>query len=641
MSLSPIAFIAPNYRDFSTWWLKAYQPSTTTPKTMSLDISGSTLVSKLQLNSDGFLIASGGSLVIPYIDNPYDLWLFPSEAEADNNDTSNAKRVADNIKASSTNGSFTINSTTELIASSFDVSADAIITTSGFTTSGDGGSGQWKQNGVTGQAVNQTPAQLGVGLLNDGLGNQWEIILTHNTIDVRSLGAVGDYSEGTDTGTDNALIIQAAMDNADYEDGVIVTGGNGQYGLSTGVRHKFRRIFLKDMVLCALSGYNAGNIDATDMGSAEDGTITAQMITNRGNPLHRCWRRDTPVSTQAAFIGGGTENIKYLCNDRAPGASFEDCFNFHVKNPTCFKQYKYGIAWLVKNTDSSMSKAKVYEADFGDPKQADPVSNPYNSFGIVQTCADLHLTDCISNYSLRPIWADGFFNTQWSGLHLYNGNGIAAALPNMYLGPNCGGVQSVNLYNDNGYLELLSFNHSFSGGRFVSNSATVNINYALLKATQVNQVITGLLITNISCGTGAPNTIKTIALTESDGNGFSDVKNSKVSALVGLDSPMQTLGYLTSKQIDISISAGQWISDSGRQRYTVDLMPYVLINESTSRLQTEIQLSANLVTAPPTNSIQVAFDGSGAITKNLVLWADSAQSIKLELKLSEGFEQVI
>ena len=112
MSLSPIAFIAPNYRDFSTWWLKAYQPSTTTPKTMSLDISGSTLVSKLQLNSDGFLIASGGSLVIPYIDNPYDLWLFPSEAEADNNDTSNAKRVADNIKASSTNGSFTINSTT-------------------------------------------------------------------------------------------------------------------------------------------------------------------------------------------------------------------------------------------------------------------------------------------------------------------------------------------------------------------------------------------------------------------------------------------------------------------------------------------------------------------------------------------------
>ena len=51
-----------------------------------------------------------------------------------------------------------------------------MLETSGFTTSGDGGSGSWKQNGVTGQTVSQTPEQLGDGLLNDASGNQWSIV---------------------------------------------------------------------------------------------------------------------------------------------------------------------------------------------------------------------------------------------------------------------------------------------------------------------------------------------------------------------------------------------------------------------------------------------------------------------------------
>ena len=68
MALSPIAFIAPNLRDYPTWWLKAYGPGTTTPKTMALDSAGATTVAKLQLNADGFLESSGGDLVIPYID---------------------------------------------------------------------------------------------------------------------------------------------------------------------------------------------------------------------------------------------------------------------------------------------------------------------------------------------------------------------------------------------------------------------------------------------------------------------------------------------------------------------------------------------------------------------------------------------
>lgn len=99
MSFTQIAGIAPNFRDYKNDWLKAYEPGTTTPKPMSDNGTGSPTVSKYQLNADGFPISSGGAVVIPHIDGPYDLWLFPTEAEADANDTINAERLADDISS--------------------------------------------------------------------------------------------------------------------------------------------------------------------------------------------------------------------------------------------------------------------------------------------------------------------------------------------------------------------------------------------------------------------------------------------------------------------------------------------------------------------------------------------------------------
>jgi len=97
MSFSPIAFTIPNYRDYSDWWLKAYEPGTTTPKNIALDSDGSTLVAKVQLNSDGFTVSAGSAFIIPFVSGSYDLWLFPTESEADANDTANALQFADNI----------------------------------------------------------------------------------------------------------------------------------------------------------------------------------------------------------------------------------------------------------------------------------------------------------------------------------------------------------------------------------------------------------------------------------------------------------------------------------------------------------------------------------------------------------------
>jgi len=149
MSLSPIAFISPNFRDFKNYWLKAYEPGTTTPKSMALDAAGVTTVAKLELNKDGFLESAGGALVIPYVDGFYDAYLFPTEAEADANNTSNAERVADNILG--VNGAGIANST----VLKYDTLADAVAETNTAImfdgaalnikerTTGNGGGAMW------------------------------------------------------------------------------------------------------------------------------------------------------------------------------------------------------------------------------------------------------------------------------------------------------------------------------------------------------------------------------------------------------------------------------------------------------------------------------------------------------------------
>jgi hypothetical protein len=144
MAYSPIALVAPNYRDYTDYWLKAYAPGTTTPKIMALDSAASVTVAKVQLNADGFLKSAGGTLVIPYIDGSYDLWLFPTEAEADANDTINAEKLADNIlplnqTADINNLSlpYNVDSSSGLSVTTFPIKK--VLNTRFFAIDGDGG----------------------------------------------------------------------------------------------------------------------------------------------------------------------------------------------------------------------------------------------------------------------------------------------------------------------------------------------------------------------------------------------------------------------------------------------------------------------------------------------------------------------
>lgn len=95
--------------------------------------------------------------------------------------------------------------TTDLIASTAVFSADTNIPTSGFTASGDGGNGNWKQNGTTGQTPSQSPAQLGDALLNDGNGNQWELVTSGGVFNADKLGDSSDWSSAVEAACNAAI----------------------------------------------------------------------------------------------------------------------------------------------------------------------------------------------------------------------------------------------------------------------------------------------------------------------------------------------------------------------------------------------------------------------------------------------------
>ena len=125
MAFSPIAFIAPYYRKFNGHWFKAYEPGTTAPKPVAVDASGSGQAAKLQINEDGFLLSSGGAIVTPFIDGAYDAYLFPTESEADNNDTINAERVADNLEGVDNSSKLSIADIGDYASYEFDTVANA------------------------------------------------------------------------------------------------------------------------------------------------------------------------------------------------------------------------------------------------------------------------------------------------------------------------------------------------------------------------------------------------------------------------------------------------------------------------------------------------------------------------------------
>lgn len=91
-----IFYIAPEYVKYEGWYLKAYQSGTTISLDIFLDEAETTSVDKLIVNANGFF-EHEGNIITPRVGGRYDLYLIPTEDEADNNIISNAIILAKGV----------------------------------------------------------------------------------------------------------------------------------------------------------------------------------------------------------------------------------------------------------------------------------------------------------------------------------------------------------------------------------------------------------------------------------------------------------------------------------------------------------------------------------------------------------------
>lgn len=144
----------------------------------------------------------------------------------------------------------------------------------GFTTSGDGGYGDWELTAVTG-TPSQTPAQVGNALLNDADGRQWKFI--GNALFVEQIGG------NLDGVTDNTLVTLAFQEWS-HTTGKTVYVGYGTYMTGsivlTSKKLSIAGLSEKLSIVKEIANDNKNVIHLTGDGSAE---LIARDITFDGN----------------------------------------------------------------------------------------------------------------------------------------------------------------------------------------------------------------------------------------------------------------------------------------------------------------------------------------------------------------------
>lgn len=222
MSFAPIALTIPEYDRtlYANWWLKAYDQGTTTPLAMATDTTGGTTLAKAELDTQGFPITAGSARFIPFINGDYDLWLFPTAAEADANDTTNAIQFADNLNANPLEAADGVAFYSTVAAMKLDsVTEGRTVTTQGYYASGDGGDAVYLV--VAPQAFD------GYGDHELANGNI-AVLQVGERVNARQFGA-----NPSQTDADNTLALQAAINYTLLSPNFTLYIPAGTYGFTT------------------------------------------------------------------------------------------------------------------------------------------------------------------------------------------------------------------------------------------------------------------------------------------------------------------------------------------------------------------------------------------------------------------------
>jgi len=237
MAFAPIALTIPQYDSilYKNWWMKAYEQGTTTPLNMATDSGGLTTLVKCPLDTQGFPITSSvGPRFIPFINGDYDLWLFPTEAEADADLTVNAIQLADNLNtdqnASVDVGSYTVANKTAAVLLT-PVSGKSLV-----IESADGGLFKAVTGAAAGTYSDNGGAYCGSQFIPTGGDGSTAWLSTSLFVTAEMHGAVGDKS------ADDTVAIQSALDSFESPLG-------GQVLLNPSKRYKVTNITFPDNVV--------------------------------------------------------------------------------------------------------------------------------------------------------------------------------------------------------------------------------------------------------------------------------------------------------------------------------------------------------------------------------------------------------
>jgi hypothetical protein len=209
-----------------------------------------------------------------------------------------------------------------------------VLLTSGFSVSGSG-SGSWKQNGITGQAPSQSPAQLADGLLNDGNGNQWELVATIGAtsyeLQIKSLGAVVNGS------TDDYAVLSAARNYFErkYPSGGVINLGLGT--IATGTE------FINSTEGLLIRGEGKGDYINSKSGSRATAATRLLWVGTAGETMVTFTSDPSNAGTEARKNGGGIVGVCLDGNEIA--GQCLDILSWSAANIDIVTCYATNIHW--------------------------------------------------------------------------------------------------------------------------------------------------------------------------------------------------------------------------------------------------------------------------------------------------------
>jgi hypothetical protein len=278
MALAPVQLISDFMEDYPNYWLKFYEQGTTTPIVMAIDKTGGTTVAKAEISAGptpplGLIKTAGGATFIPYVNEAYDAYIFPTEAEADANDTVNAIQLADDVSFLQNLPNSAAGATKASMVANTSLNIGDFVDTVGYAASGDGGDNSYEI--VAG----------GTGTADDGSfidlnnGNQAKALFPKSLHTIRQWGAVGT--------ADDTAFIQAAIDYIRTRS-IPLHFPNGDYVVTADV-----------VVAFGNSVTLLGDFDARD-------TRGPRILTNF---VGSAFRLETPTTVRGiSFVNTGAQN---------------------------------------------------------------------------------------------------------------------------------------------------------------------------------------------------------------------------------------------------------------------------------------------------------------------------------------------